>query len=182
MSISELIATGVSHQFDSFLWCLQLIYSPLTAARTNSVFRRISATMAMEAGKSVMCEKPVGADVAELERLQSVAEKAGVVLMPGHNYVYEPPLCADSSPLLDQLLRRVVVQERVVPDWHIDLDRMRTKQMLDDGKLGKITSVYVVYNIYHPEEVRSLLQPQYFGCCSPSHDVYLSMNRDGQCM
>eukprot|EP01043_Picozoa_sp_COSAG02_P038293 COSAG02_NODE_2942_length_7692_cov_3.853154_7_plen_38_part_00 len=36
---------------------------------------------------------------------------------------------------------------------------MRTKQMLDDGKLGKITSVYVVYNIYHPEEVRFLLQP-----------------------
>ena len=33
---------------------------------------------------------------------------------------------------------------------------MRTKQMLDDGKLGKITSVYVVYNIYHPEEVRFL--------------------------
>ena len=28
--------------------------------------------------------------------------------------------------------------------------------MLDDGKLGKITSVYVVYNIYHPEEVRFL--------------------------
>jgi|EP01043_Picozoa_sp_COSAG02_P056385 predicted dehydrogenase len=48
--------------------------------------------MAMEGGKHVMCEKPVGAEVAELERLQSVADKAGVVLMPGHNYVYEPPL------------------------------------------------------------------------------------------
>jgi predicted dehydrogenase len=52
----------------------------------------------MEAGKHVMCEKPVGAEVAELERLQSVAEKSGVVLMPGHNYVYEPPLCAVGPP------------------------------------------------------------------------------------
>ena len=48
--------------------------------------------MAMEAGKPVMCEKPVGAELAELERLKAVADKAGVVLMPGHNYIYEPPL------------------------------------------------------------------------------------------
>jgi hypothetical protein len=99
---------------------------------TNFETHEHYATLAMQAGKHVMCEKPVGAEVAELERLQAVAEQNGVVLMPGHNYIYEPPL-------------------------------MRTKQMLSDGKLGKITSVYVVYNIHHPEDVSATAGSQRCG-------------------
>ena len=29
----------------------------------------------------------------------------------------------------------------------------RTKELIESGKLGKITSIYVLYNIHHPEEV-----------------------------
>ena len=80
------------------------------------------ATMAIEAGKHVMVEKPVGADVGELERLKALAELQGVVCMPGHNYVYEPPL-------------------------------QRARDMVANGDLGKLTSIYVMYNIHHPEAV-----------------------------
>jgi predicted dehydrogenase len=67
-------------------------------------------------------EKPVAASVAELERLKAVAAKNGVVCVPGHNYIHEPPL-------------------------------VRARAMVESGDLGKLTSVYVMYNIHHPEAI-----------------------------
>eukprot|EP01047_Picozoa_sp_COSAG01_P015723 COSAG01_NODE_791_length_13556_cov_214.163930_11_plen_219_part_00 len=59
---------------------------------TNFETHEKYATMAMEAGKHVLVEKPVGATVAELQRMQSVARRRGVVCVPGHNYIHEAPL------------------------------------------------------------------------------------------
>ena len=50
------------------------------------------ATLAMEAGKNVLIEKPVASTIDELRSLKATAEKNAVVLFPGHNYVYEPAL------------------------------------------------------------------------------------------
>ena len=78
--------------------------------------------MALEAGKHVLVEKPVGRSVEEIKDMQRAAEKSGVLCMPGHNYIYEPSV-------------------------------MRAKELIDEGKLGDLVSVYVLYNIHHPEEV-----------------------------
>jgi predicted dehydrogenase len=50
------------------------------------------ATLAMEAGKAVLIEKPVAPSVAELEKLAACAARHGVALCPGHNYIHEPAL------------------------------------------------------------------------------------------
>ncbi|MCB1091696.1 MAG: Gfo/Idh/MocA family oxidoreductase [Verrucomicrobiae bacterium] len=50
------------------------------------------ATLAMEAGKAVLVEKPVAPSVTELEALAEVARRSGVALCPGHNYIHEPAL------------------------------------------------------------------------------------------
>lgn len=50
------------------------------------------ATLAMEAGKAVLVEKPVAPSVAELRGLADCARRRGVALCPGHNYVHEPSL------------------------------------------------------------------------------------------
>lgn len=89
---------------------------------TNFETHEKYATMAMEAGKHVLVEKPVGATVAELQRMQSVARRRGVVCVPGHNYIHEAPL-------------------------------VRARGMVESGELGRLTSVYVMYNIEHPEQV-----------------------------
>jgi predicted dehydrogenase len=47
---------------------------------------------ALEAGKHVLVEKPLATTVAEGEALVELAEREGLVLMPGHTFVYSPPV------------------------------------------------------------------------------------------
>jgi len=50
------------------------------------------ATLAMEAGKHVLIEKPVAQTISEMEQLKACAEANNVILCPGHNFIHEPSL------------------------------------------------------------------------------------------
>ena len=58
------------------------------------------AVMALEAGKHVLVEKPVGVSVAEIEALRKLADRLGLVCMPGHNFIYEDSIIR-SKELID---------------------------------------------------------------------------------
>jgi len=45
--------------------------------------------LALQHGKAVLVEKPVGVSVAEIEEMKSLAASKNLVVVPGHNYVYE---------------------------------------------------------------------------------------------
>jgi predicted dehydrogenase len=47
------------------------------------------AKLAMEKGKHVLIEKPVGMSVGEIKEMKKISEKAGVICMPGHNVIYD---------------------------------------------------------------------------------------------
>lgn len=47
---------------------------------------------ALEAGKHVLVEKPLAKTAAEAHDLIAVAERRDLVLMPGHTFVYSPPV------------------------------------------------------------------------------------------
>jgi predicted dehydrogenase len=48
------------------------------------------ARRALEAGKHVLVEKPLASSVQQVEDLIETAERAQLVLMPGHTFVYSP--------------------------------------------------------------------------------------------
>ena len=50
------------------------------------------ARRALEAGKHVMVEKPLATSAAHAEELIALAAERGLVLMPGHTFVYSPPV------------------------------------------------------------------------------------------
>src|SRR5438105_561170 len=50
------------------------------------------ASRALEAGKHVFVEKPLAASSGEAERLIRLAASRGLVLMPGHTFLYSPPV------------------------------------------------------------------------------------------
>jgi predicted dehydrogenase len=50
------------------------------------------ASAALAAGKHVFVEKPLAGSVAESLELIEIARRAGKVLMPGHTFLYSPPV------------------------------------------------------------------------------------------
>ena len=46
----------------------------------------------LEAGKHVLIEKPLASNLEECNRLIALAEERGLVLMPGHTFLYSPPV------------------------------------------------------------------------------------------
>jgi predicted dehydrogenase len=50
------------------------------------------ARAALEAGKHVFVEKPLASSSAEARELVDLADGAGLVLMPGHTFLYSPPV------------------------------------------------------------------------------------------
>ncbi len=56
---------------------------------TNQETHLKYAKLVMEAGKHVLVEKPVAIAVAEVEEIKAIADKTGVVCMPGHNMIHE---------------------------------------------------------------------------------------------
>jgi predicted dehydrogenase len=50
------------------------------------------ASAALEAGKHVFVEKPLAASEAEAIEMIELAERKGLVLMPGHTFLYSPPV------------------------------------------------------------------------------------------
>ncbi len=52
------------------------------------------ARAALEAGKHVFVEKPLAASSSECIELMRLAQERGLVIMPGHTFLYSPPVVA----------------------------------------------------------------------------------------
>ena len=56
------------------------------------------AMAALEAGKHVFVEKPLAASSEQVGKLTDVAEEKGLVLMPGHTFLYSPAVTTIKRP------------------------------------------------------------------------------------
>jgi len=78
----------------------------------------------LEAGKHVLVEKPLARTAAEAVDLMTLAEDLDLVLMPGHTFLYSPPVAKI----------RNLIQEGVLGDIHfITSSRMNLGKYQPDG-------------------------------------------------
>jgi predicted dehydrogenase len=73
------------------------------------------AAEALAAGKHVFVEKPLAASSAEAVALIELAESAGLVLMPGHTFLYSPPV---------NLIRQLIVGGELGEIYFISTSRV----------------------------------------------------------
>lgn len=59
---------------------------------TNLETHLLYTSMALEAGKHVLVEKPLAYTVGEIEEMKATAERCGLVCVPGHNMIHEESL------------------------------------------------------------------------------------------
>ncbi|GAA4207856.1 Gfo/Idh/MocA family protein [Actinocatenispora rupis] len=73
------------------------------------------ASAAMEAGKHVLVEKPLAPSVADARRLVALADAAGVTLMVGHTFEYNPAV---------RKLRELIEQRELGDLFYLDSARL----------------------------------------------------------
>jgi predicted dehydrogenase len=82
------------------------------------------AKRALQAGKHVLVEKPLATNLVDAQDLADTAEERGLVLMPGHTFVYSPPVNAV----------RDLIETDVVGDIHfVTSSRMNLGKYQRDG-------------------------------------------------
>lgn len=99
----ELEKLGVPH-FDSLEAFYKENKADLAILCTPIHFHEEQATLAMEKGSDVLCEKPVAATLPEAERMAQVAQKTGRNLHIGFQLSYVPAVLALKKDILSGVL------------------------------------------------------------------------------
>jgi predicted dehydrogenase len=124
------------------------------------------AIAAAEAGKAILCEKPLANTLAEAERMAGAAKKAGVVNMVCHNY-RRVPAVALAKKIIDEGQIGDIHHYRglYLQDWIVDPNFPRVwrleKARAGSGSLGDILSHTMDLSRYlvgEPAEVSGLLK------------------------
>jgi len=124
------------------------------------------AVAAAEAGKAILCEKPLANDVAEAQRMTLAVKKAGVVNMVCHNYRRCPAVTLAKQLIDDGKLGDIYHYRGVyLQDWIVDPSFPRVwrleKARAGSGSLGDILSHTMDLSRYlvgEPAEVSGLLR------------------------
>ncbi len=124
------------------------------------------AIAAAEAGKAILCEKPLANQVSEAERMTAAVKKAGVVNMVCHNYRRCPAVALAKQILAEGKLGQIYHYRGVyLQDWIVDPSFPRVwrleKARAGSGSLGDILSHTMDLSRYlvgDPLEVSGLLR------------------------
>jgi predicted dehydrogenase len=96
------------------------------AIATPPKTHHLLVTQALVAGKHVLVEKPLATSVAGAEALVELAEAKGLVLMPGHTFLYSPPV---------NKIRDLIVEDQLGEIYFVTSSRMNLGIYQSDGVL-----------------------------------------------
>lgn len=83
---------GVARVYDSWPQLLADTGTPCLVITAPPDVHADLAVEALESGRDVVCEKPLGRTTEECDRMLRAAETAGRLLLVGHNRVFEPAI------------------------------------------------------------------------------------------
>lgn len=102
-----------------------------------------------------LCADPEIDAVFILTNLETHHKYSLLALQHGKHVLVEKPVAATIDEIKD--IRNLAQEKQVVcvpgHNYVYEESLMRTRRLLLDGDLGRLISVYVLYNIHHPEEV-----------------------------
>jgi predicted dehydrogenase len=124
------------------------------------------AIAAAEAGKAILCEKPLANEISEAERMTAAVKRAGVVNMVCHNYRRCPAVALAKQLISEGKLGQIYHYRGVyLQDWIVDPSFPRVwrleKARAGSGSLGDILSHTMDLSrhlVGEPVEVSGLLQ------------------------
>ena len=109
------------------------IYVPLpTAQHTDWTLK------AIDAGKHVLCEKPMGMTAADIDRIIAAAKDAGVVVSEAFMVTYHPQWAKVRDLIADGAIGRLVHVEASFSYHNVDPANMRNRPELGGGALRDI--------------------------------------------
>jgi len=119
--------TGMARQFGYeravFDW-RELVEDPAIGLVSNGGPNALHAAptiAAAQAGKHVLCEKPLGRDAAEAHAIWTAVERAGVVHMTGFNYRFFPAVALARQLIADGALGEIRhFRARYLQSWLVD--------------------------------------------------------------
>ncbi len=119
------------------------------------------ALLAIEAGKHVLVEKPVGLDAAEARAIGDAAERAGVFCMEAMWTLFLPKFDVVRQLLADGVLGRVVIAqadmgERFDPPHRVTRADLAGGPLLD---LGTYAATFATWVLGDPDEVTAVATP-----------------------
>ncbi|HEX4692746.1 MAG TPA: Gfo/Idh/MocA family oxidoreductase [Solirubrobacteraceae bacterium] len=116
---------------------------------------------ALEAGKHVLVEKPLATRSQDAYELLEVAELQGLVLMPGHTFLYSPPV---------NKVKQLIVDDIVGEVYFVTSARMNLGKYQSDGVICDLAPHDLSILLYWLDEPvaqvaatgRSVFQPEVF--------------------
>ena len=102
-----------------------------------------------------LCADPAIDAVFVLTNLESHLEYTAMALKAGKHVLVEKPVGVSVAEI-EEMDRLAKAKDLVCLPGHnyvYEAGMVRTKELVENGDLGKIVSAYVMYNIHHPEEV-----------------------------
>jgi predicted dehydrogenase len=90
-----------------------------------------------------------------LTNLETHCELTELALNAGKHVLVEKPVAMNIGEI--ERMKALADKKQLIclpgHNYVYEASMMRTKELVDNGDLGKIVSAYVMYNIHHPEEV-----------------------------